>query len=208
LVARLPSSSSFDDAPDEYFTLLDRVLEDRLVEAQEIQNLEQLAQDNGMSKEQAETAHREYLRNLMMVARSDGVLSSVELVDLKEVSRLLGIPVKDFDDLMSETDETEAEVGDLCNKDSAAADDIRGKSVCFTGAMLSKVNGNPVTRDFAQQAASDCGMVIQKGVTKTLDYLVVADPESMSGKAKKARKYEVRIIAEAVFWQMVGVDLV
>ena len=31
-------------------------------------------------------------------------------------------------------------------------------------------------------------MVVKKGVTKKLDYLVAADPDSMSGKAKKARQ--------------------
>ena len=30
---------------------------------------------------------------------------------------------------------------------------------------------------------------------------------SMSGKAKKAREYGVRVIAEPVFWRLVGVDV-
>jgi DNA polymerase-3 subunit epsilon len=44
-------------------------------------------------------------------------------------------------------------------------------------------------------------------VTKKLDYLVTPDPDSMSGKAKKAREYGVRIVAEPVFWRMVGVEV-
>jgi len=35
---------------------------------------------------------------------------------------------------------------------------------------------------------------------------VAADPDSMSGKAGKARRYGVSIIAESVFWNMMGVD--
>jgi DNA polymerase-3 subunit epsilon len=50
-------------------------------------------------------------------------------------------------------------------------------------------------------------MIIQKGVTKSLDYLVTADPDSMSGKTKKARNYGVRIIAEPVFWAMMGIQV-
>jgi DNA polymerase-3 subunit epsilon len=50
-------------------------------------------------------------------------------------------------------------------------------------------------------------MVVKKNVTKHLDLLVTADPDSMSGKAKKARDYGVRIVAEPVFWQMVGIGV-
>ena len=47
----------------------------------------------------------------------------------------------------------------------------------------------------------------EKNVIKKLDYLVAVDPDSMSGKAKKAREYGIRIIAEHVFWRMLGVDV-
>lgn len=62
-----------------------------------------------------------------------------------------------------------------------------------------------LANDLARRAAQDAGMSPQKNVTKSLDYLVVADPETMSGKAKRARQYGTRIIAEPVFWRMVGV---
>jgi DNA polymerase-3 subunit epsilon len=42
-------------------------------------------------------------------------------------------------------------------------------------------------------------------VTKGLDLLVVADPDSLSAKARKGRQYGTRIMAEAVFWQAIGV---
>lgn len=37
--------------------------------------------------------------------------------------------------------------------------------------------------------------------------LVVADPDSLSGKARKAREYEIRIVAEVAFWSMIGVEV-
>ncbi len=55
--------------------------------------------------------------------------------------------------------------------------------------------------------AAEKGMVVKSDVTKTLDFLVVGDPDSMSRKAKKARRYGVRIIAEPVFWQMMGIQV-
>jgi NAD-dependent DNA ligase len=41
-------------------------------------------------------------------------------------------------------------------------------------------------------------------VTKGLDLLVVADPATQSSKAKKAREYGTRIMAEAAFWTALG----
>jgi DNA polymerase III subunit epsilon len=55
-------------------------------------------------------------------------------------------------------------------------------------------------RIFAQKIAIEHGMVIKSGVSKGLDYLVTADPNSLSGKSLKARDYGVKIIAEPVFW--------
>jgi tetratricopeptide (TPR) repeat protein len=85
------------------------------------------------------------------------------------------------------------------------ANDLIGKRVCFTGELISTINGKPVTRALAHSLAERAGLAIASSVTKQLDVLVVADPCSQSGKAKKARQYGTRIIAEAVFWNMIGV---
>lgn len=50
-------------------------------------------------------------------------------------------------------------------------------------------------------------MIVMEIVTKKLDLLVVADPLSQSGKAKKARKYGVRIMHDAVFWKILGIEI-
>jgi DNA polymerase-3 subunit epsilon len=44
-------------------------------------------------------------------------------------------------------------------------------------------------------------------VTKKLDLLVLADPNSTSGKARQAREYGVRLVAETAFWEMIGVEV-
>ena len=62
-------------------------------------------------------------------------------------------------------------------------------------------------RSKAEEIATEQGMVVKKNVTRDLEILVVADPDSMSGKAKKARTYGTRIIAEPVFWQMMGIQV-
>ena len=47
-------------------------------------------------------------------------------------------------------------------------------------------------------------LIVKHNVSKGLDLLVVADPDSQSGKARKARELGVRVMAEAVFWSTIG----
>jgi DNA polymerase-3 subunit epsilon len=49
------------------------------------------------------------------------------------------------------------------------------------------------------------GLLVKHSVSKKLDMLVVSDPYTQSSKAKKAREYGVKIVAEPVFWNMLGV---
>src|SRR5690606_4008626 len=81
----------------------------------------------------------------------------------------------------------------------APVEDMRGKTVCFTGELQARIDGEPVTRAVAQQLAAQAGLVVANSVTKKLDLLVVADPNTQSSKAKKARQYGTRIVAEAAF---------
>jgi len=71
-------------------------------------------------------------------------------------------------------------------------------------AIFNTLLGEPVTRAQAYRLALDAGLTVLENVTKRLDVLVVADPLSESGKAKKARAYGTRIVAEAVFWHSIG----
>ena len=75
----------------------------------------------------------------------------------------------------------------------------------FTGKLECTIDGEPVTRDRAEELARAVGFEVRKSVTKSLDILVVADPHTSSGKAKKARQYGTRIIAETAFWPLIGV---
>ena len=84
---------------------------------------------------------------------------------------------------------------------------LQGKTVCFTGELTSRINGEPITRDMAEALAEKAGLFVSSNVSKKLDLLVVADPNTQSGKAKKARQYGTRIIAEPVFWQGIGVTV-
>jgi DNA ligase (NAD+) len=82
---------------------------------------------------------------------------------------------------------------------------LSGKSFCFTGAVksLNPATGKPWTRKEMQALVEAQGGRNLADVTAGLDYLVLADPDSTSQKAEKARKLGTRILGEEEFLAMV-----
>jgi len=76
---------------------------------------------------------------------------------------------------------------------------LAGKSFCLTGAMPSGKKRNEVHTEI--EAA---GGEVKGGVSKGLSYLVLADPNSTSGKAKKAREVGTECISEEQLYEMMG----
>lgn len=79
----------------------------------------------------------------------------------------------------------------------AGAGPLGGKTFCFTGAL-----GRP--RKELEQMVEQAGGTVLSGVTKELNYLVMADPESGSSKSQKAKQYGTECIDEARFLAMVA----
>jgi DNA polymerase III subunit epsilon len=178
-----------------YMELLDRVLEDRRVTDQEAGELSACADLLGLSAEEAGRAHRQYLASLLAVAQADAVVTERERRDLECVAELLGEEL-DGTDLPEPSSPTPSQTGSM-----------RGLTVCFTGALECRLGGEKITRERAQELATNAGLVVHSRVTKSLDVLVCADPESMSGKAKTAREYGTRVLAETAFWPLIDVDV-
>ena len=58
------------------------------------------------------------------------------------------------------------------------------------------------------QLASENGLIAVDSVTKKTDILILADSSAMSvGKALKARQYGIRLMADRVFWNSIGVNV-
>jgi DNA polymerase III subunit epsilon len=187
-----------------YLDLLDRALEDRRITEAEAGALLATAQEWGLSRDQVTTAHQQYLRALVTAARADEVVSPAERHDLASVCALLGLPPTMLEAQLA--DRTPPPGGVTAPREAGTtAKDLAGGTVCFTGSLSGRLDGEPVTRARAEQLATAAGLVVAPGVTKGLDLLVVADPDSLSAKARKARQYGTRIMAEAVFWQAIGV---
>ena len=176
--------------------VLDRALEDRRISKDEAAALRDTAIEAGLSSNDVKAANETYLRSLISVALHDHVVTESERRDIDEVAHLLSL---------------KAELPDLLGKPSTeeghhptgrAEAELQGRTVYFTGAMNASIDGERATRERATEIALKHGMLVVKGVTKKLDYLVMADPDSLSGKAQKARKYGTRILAESVFWPL------
>ena len=79
--------------------------------------------------------------------------------------------------------------------------------MCFTGESVCSVGGQRLDRSTQELLAARAGLVVAPRVTKKLDLLVLADPNSLSGKAGKAADYGARRIAERAFWPTIGVSI-
>jgi len=76
-------------------------------------------------------------------------------------------------------------------------------SFCFTGAIKSvDSEGKRYTRGVLSGIVNENGGEVFSGVKKGLDYLVMADPNSQSTKAKKARKLGIKLIGESEFFEI------
>ncbi len=204
-IHRLPSNPA-DHVPVQlYLNLLDDVLADRVINEAEARQIMDLITEFGISKEQVLAIHSDYLKKLVRVYLLDGILSDSELSDLAIVTQLLNVSSEELQLLILEEQENYE-----ANSATISADELVGvleKSICFTGQLSARIQGVLVDRSKAQQFAIERGMVIKSGISAKLDYLVTADPNSLSGKSLKAREIGVKVIAEPVFWAMIGVRI-
>ncbi len=190
-----------------YGALLDRVLEDRHVDASEADALVETATKWGLSGDQISRVHRDYLNQLAVAAVADEVVTDVERRDLKVVMRLLGEEKRDLDEILSEAAARASERHPSPATTQSASESLIGKRVCFTGELQCHHDGQMISRELAEEFATRAGLVVADSVTKKLDLLVLADPLTQSGKAEKARRYGIRIMHEAVFWRAIGIDV-
>jgi DNA polymerase-3 subunit epsilon len=190
-----------DETRLNYLSLLREALEDRVLDEYEIETLSDFAEIAGLGRAALEGLHKEFLAQMVCVALEDGVITEHELSDLKRLTRLLDLSPDTLEEQIAaaeprQSSDTEKSTTDLC-----------GSTVCCTGTIISNIAGEVITKNRAKELAAAAGLIPKSGVSKSLDILVVADPDTLSGKAKKAREYGIRIIVERDFWAMIGVEV-
>lgn len=188
-----------------YEVLIDRILEDRTIDANEEKSFLQAAIEWKLSQDQINQVHTKYVHSLAVLALADGTVSKTELRELQDVARLLGQDLACLDDALKSA--AAQLVAGKPNPQTCDSAELAGKKVCFTGDIETTICGKPLTRDVAEALAAKAGLQIANNVSKKLDILVVADPNTQSGKARKARDYGIRILTDTVFWRMIGVSV-
>lgn len=201
LLMKLPEADKADIAL--YCSLLDRALEDRRLDENEISELTRVAVEGGLSQYEVLTAHREYLHGVIETAFQDNVLSAAERSDIDLVASLLGFEP----DFVTDSIKMVTESPQRVQPNEKAGNQLANRTVCFTGTITCTIGGAPISRAQAEEFARQKGLVPVTGVSKKTDILVVADPDTLSGKAKKAHDYGTRIIADRVFLSMLGVTV-
>jgi DNA polymerase III subunit epsilon len=166
LIDRLPRAQH--PQADDYLALLDRALLDRHLSASEQDALIETAQVLGLTFSDTLELHRAYLAALSAAAWQDAVVTEAERSDLAEVAGLLGLSSQDVDIALNKTK--------------------AGLVVAFTGQM-------PGLREHWEHRAALCGLKVADNATRATKLLVAADPDSLSGKAKKARQYGIPIVS-------------
>lgn len=168
-----------------YLLTLDRALLDRHISVTEGRELIRTAEAAGLSPTTVQRLHVDYLRSVAQEALADGVVTEEERDDLLALAQILGFDADTVDDALEW-----ARAHDPSPKGSGFALQP-GDRIVFTGEMA-KPRSEWVSEIVAAGLASG-------GVTKSTKAVVSADPDSMSGKARKARDYGLPVISEDAF---------
>ena len=204
LAALLPLHNDTNNPHDEYLALLARALEDRKFQPDEISALSQVAASLDMDQQELHQAHEEFFRDAIRDAWADETITSAERADIEKLALLLGIASQSIEEMIRQ--ERNNLTPQLPIAMSGTSKELAGKSICFTGAFQTEIDGERITRESLSEIAEGHGMVVRNAVTKSLDMLVCADADTMSSKGKKAQKYGIRILAETAFFKMLAVS--
>jgi DNA polymerase-3 subunit epsilon len=183
----------------DYRALLWRALEDGQIEEAESDALVEVATNWNIPLSRIKAIHFDYLSELAKAAWADNFLSDSERKEILNAAHLLGFGPLSEEELQNLVKTSENTLEEEQKTSSVSL--LAGKSVCFTGECYCTIDGETITRNLAEMIAADKGLKVATSVTKKLDLLVVADPNTQSGKAKLARKYGIRIVSERFFWR-------
>ncbi|WP_295644266.1 exonuclease domain-containing protein [uncultured Corynebacterium sp.] len=186
LAAKLPAERGTADS-DRYRKLLAAALADKYLSASEIKQLEESAVRDGISHDDIVAIHEAFLRQLSVEAWLDGVVTEEEKHTLRTLAGQLGVDTELTEQLIATPQTGEQSVGLTL---------APGDRVTFTGQL-------DLPRGEWEQRAKSVGLDVG-GVTKKSVLVVAANPDSTSGKARKARDLGVPIIGERMFAQLLS----
>ncbi|GAA1017931.1 hypothetical protein Aple_026870 [Acrocarpospora pleiomorpha] len=183
LLDRLPRATDLTRA-DPYLALLDQVLLDHHISATEADALVEMATTLGLCRADVERLHKEYLTALGQAAHADGIVTDTERREITLVAELLDLPPATVRDALANPTEPSTPFTRFTLNP--------GDMVVFTGEM----DG---ARETWEERARQASYIPHPNITKKVRLLIAADPDTLSGKARKARSYGIPIITPTAF---------
>jgi DNA polymerase III subunit epsilon len=196
-IATHASPAATSAAAEEYFHLLGTVLLDRVISATEADALVGFAATVGLTRSDCAALHEEYLVALVAAALDDGIITDAEHAELTSVADLLAIDPQRRTELLEEGERRQARQAEAPAPMVPRTGIAPGSRIVLTGQL---------SRPKAEIAADleNAGYVVADSVTKKVALVVAADPDSMSGKAEKARKYGIPVVGEGFVGELVA----
>ena len=185
IATRLPEHTG-PGAEHDYLALLDRVLLDRAISSHEASDLVRLAADLDLDRTTCERLHLAYFRAVAETAWADTILTDTERAELAQLAQLLQIPQAELDIAVKSP---AAEAPGAYMVEVAQVTLQAGDLVVLTGDMTR------AREDWVADLES-VGLVWINYINKKVRLLAAADPDTLSGKAAKARDYGIAIVNE------------
>ncbi|ASO21981.1 DNA polymerase-3 subunit epsilon [Actinoalloteichus hoggarensis] len=219
-LSRLPEyggSPTHLAAVEDYLTMLDAALLDRHLSLSEEDCLVEFALSVGLSRVEALGAHRRYLEVVARAAALDGAVGAGGRTDLSRVASLIGLGETDVDGALRGVSSSltvspptasslaaEAVVESTASADPDR-DDVTGPAPNWghfrlrAGDRIVFTGQTRAPRDGWTLRTVAAGLVEAGYVTRKTRLVVAADPDSLSGKARRARSYGIPIITEDAY---------
>lgn len=166
-----------EDALEEYCALLLDVLGDGKISKSEITILDQSRELLEIDGPHATIVHKAVFDGARRLAWADNDLATWEKEQLEVLADQLGVP--------------RATTRPSAEKHKVVAS-LSNQVIVFTGE-------HSRSREELQEIAVQAGAEIKGSITRAVTLVVAADPTSLSGKAKRAREYEISIISVEEF---------
>lgn len=191
LVSRTPRCNVCAEAGG-YLEVLDGVLLDRRISRHEADELVAVAEAMRLSRQEALAIHQSYLTALARLATADGMVTCDERADLVSVASLLGLPASAVDQAIDSALRQENDSG------TVGRFALRpGDRVVFTG------EARGMSRSDLECQARALGLCVGSSVSRDTSLVVAADPDSLSGKARKARSLGIPIVDYPTYFRMI-----
>lgn len=204
---------------EDYFLLLDRALLDHHLSQSEQKELLGFAEGRGLSALGLRDLHLRYLADLARSVWEDGVVEEAEAEEFSAVAALLGVPPNTGAEVLRSAGvpasagvpgtsgvpgtpggraagaSTGASAGASPAPDGGGGSGRRHGFSLAAGDRIVVTSPRLLSREEWERRILEAGLE-PGGMRKSARVLVAGDPDSLSGKARKAREYGIPIVTE------------